>query len=247
MIQKKGRFFELDLIRSFAIVGMVIYHLLFDLTLIFSVNIPVESGLLLYLARATAITFLVLVGISLVIYFDSLNGKILKKFRGIFKRSLFILFFAYLITFVTSILFPNESIEFGILHLIGFSMLLSFPFLIIKSKILPIISAMFIAIISILIKFPNSNNLVFIPFGVYPQNFASLDYFPIIPWFTVILIGVFIGKIYHPWRLKQNLFAKCTKTQSFLQFTGQNSLLIYLIHQPIIYSVLLSIKLIIQK
>ena len=63
------RFWEIDFLRGIAIIMMVIYHLLYSLHYFSHYNINVYSGFWLYFARATAITFLFLVGVSLAVSF----------------------------------------------------------------------------------------------------------------------------------------------------------------------------------
>jgi uncharacterized membrane protein len=73
-----------------------------------------------------------------------------------------------------------------------------------------------------------------------PAVFVTVDYFPLLPWLGVVSLGLFAGKIlytdykrrYYLPDLSQSLL---TRTFGFL---GRHSLLIYLIHQPIIIIVL---------
>ncbi|MCX6569388.1 MAG: heparan-alpha-glucosaminide N-acetyltransferase domain-containing protein, partial [Candidatus Aminicenantes bacterium] len=72
-------------------------------------------------------------------------------------------------------------------------------------------------------------------FGLPSQSFSSLDYFPLIPWFGVFLIGVALGKSVYaskrsllPWRMPP----------TFVNFAGRHSLIIYIVHQPVIMGVL---------
>ena len=242
MTANKARFVEIDILRSLAIIGMVLYHLLFDLVIIFSFRIPVTSGFLDFFAKSIATTFLLLVGISAVINYErqfvDTNTKLLLQI----KRGFNILILAYLISITTFFLFPYDYISFGILHLIGYSTILIFPFLYHKSTIIPLALSVALLFVSGVFLSLSSNNLLLIPFGIVPPNYASLDYFPIFPWFSIILIGVVIGKIYYPWRKSKNYFVKVSKPLSILQKISRRSLLIYLIHQPIMFPILLLIK-----
>jgi uncharacterized membrane protein len=69
-----------------------------------------------------------------------------------------------------------------------------------------------------------------------PDYYAS-DYFPLIPWFGVVLLGLFLGNTLYS-ENGRNFFLPDWGDLlpfRFLQFLGRNSLLIYMIHQPILY------------
>jgi uncharacterized membrane protein len=81
-----------------------------------------------------------------------------------------------------------------------------------------------------------------LPLGFQPQEFASFDYFPILPSFGVVLLGIALGNwLYSKGKRAfdfsegKNAIAKCPA------FFGRHSLIIYLLHQPVIIAVLLLI------
>ena len=61
------RFWEVDFLRGWAIVLMVLFHLAFDLNYFGAQQIELTSGFWFYLARFTASLFLLLVGVSLTL------------------------------------------------------------------------------------------------------------------------------------------------------------------------------------
>ncbi len=67
---------------------------------------------------------------------------------------------------------------------------------------------------------------------------AGSDYFPLFPWFFVFLAGTFVGK----WAAAGQ-FPKWTRKSHipFLSAVGQHSLIIYVVHQPVIYGVCLAL------
>src|SRR3989338_3628644 len=78
-----------------------------------------------------------------------------------------------------------------------------------------------------------------LPLGLAPENYNYIDYFPIFPWIGVILIGLFFGSVlYHGHKRKISIPDYSSRTK-LLQFLGRNSLLIYLVHQPVIIATLL--------
>jgi uncharacterized membrane protein len=76
--------------------------------------------------------------------------------------------------------------------------------------------------------------------GVVPNQFSTLDYFPLLPWFGVVLLGVFIGNgVYkNNTRVFQLKDYSHTIVVRGLCFLGRYSLIIYLLHQLIIVGLL---------
>jgi uncharacterized membrane protein len=76
--------------------------------------------------------------------------------------------------------------------------------------------------------------------GFVPYNFYTLDYFPIFPWFGLVLIGIFLGNKFY--QDGKRGFKLPDLSGSFivdlLGTLGRNSLAIYLVHQPIIVATL---------
>ena len=122
------RYIEIDLVRGIAVVMMVLYHLLFDLWFLSMYQIPVTTGFWKYFAVATASLFLILVGISVTI--SAAHAEKLLSRRDFYlkfvRRGIVILLVAAGITFATWWYLSGEGfIIFGILHLIGFSIILA--------------------------------------------------------------------------------------------------------------------------
>jgi uncharacterized membrane protein len=75
--------------------------------------------------------------------------------------------------------------------------------------------------------------------GLKTPSFYTLDYFPLLPWFGVVLIGLFLGQKIYP-----ALQAKYLKKQQNplllnpIVFIGKHSLIIYIVHQPILFILL---------
>lgn len=237
------RFWEIDVLRGLAILMMVTYHLIFDLTYfgIFSFN--VSSGIWWWFARITAFIFLFLVGISLTLSYTrvELMGPQKEKkslFPKYLKRGVKIFSLGLLITLATWIFIPVDFIVFGVLHFIGIAIILEYPFL--KKKYLNLIfGIIFIVCGLVLAQFTVSYPWL-LWLGLKPAEFVTVDYFPLLPWLGVVSLGLFAGKILYPnYKRRFHLpdLSKNPFTEIF-SFLGRHSLLIYLIHQPILILIL---------
>ncbi|VUT26625.1 MAG: hypothetical protein MOIL_01641 [Candidatus Methanolliviera sp. GoM_oil] len=191
------RFWEIDFLRGLAIIMMVVFHLLYDLTYFGGFNFNLHSGFWLYFARATATIFIFLVGVLLTPSF-SISKKIQnlrkKLYLKYLKRGLRIFSWGLIITLMTWIFLRDGFVRFGILHLIGISIILTHPFLKLRYwNLLP-----GIAFISLGIHLKNFTFgfLWLVCLGFMPDHFYTVD-FPNFPWFGVVLIGVFFLQIYY--------------------------------------------------
>jgi len=110
---------------------MILFHSVFDLDYFGVREVDIHSGFWFYFARLTASLFLLLVGVSLVLSHSRAERLArAEQFRfRLLKRSIWIFSWAMGITLVTRLLFGDGFIVFGVLHLIGVSLLLAYPFL----------------------------------------------------------------------------------------------------------------------
>ncbi len=220
---------------------MIFFHILYDLNFFSITNFRIYSGILLYIARLSASIFVVLVGISLSISYSRVENRlktndIIMKF---IKRGLKTLILGVVISVITWFYIPRGFVVFGILHFIGLSIILSLIF--IRYRYINIIFGSFFIIVGLYLKTLTFNFNILIPLGFIPNNFWTIDYFPLFPWFGIILIGISIGNLIYPnfkrkyeiKDLSKNLFVK-----SFC-FLGRNSLFIYFLHQPIIIGLIM--------
>jgi uncharacterized membrane protein len=229
------RFWEIDLLRGIAIIMMIASNLITDLQ--YFANYP-SSPFWWAFARTTAFIFIFLVGLSLTISYarvkDSLSARKL-HFKYI-KRGLYIFGLGLIITLATFIFIRTDFIIFGVLHLIGISIILAYPFLKIK-KYWSLVFGLLFILAGALIKNLEVSSLWLLWTGLVPAGFRSIDYFPLLPWFGVVLLGLFFGKILYP-SGKSMVSLACPKPANPLCFIGRHSLIIYFIHQPILLSFL---------
>jgi uncharacterized membrane protein len=238
---KMQRFWEIDTLRGIAILMMIVYHVLFDLTYFGFTSTDLNALPILVFLYPIGTLFLLLVGVSLTLSYNRvkqtldknrLRMKYLKRGGSIFGLGL-------LITLVTWVYPHHGFIIFGVLHCIGLSILLGYLF--IRSRL----SALLIGVLCIGIGvFLRVSVTVDFPWllwlGVVPTSFYTLDYFPLFPWFGVVLLGIFLGN---------SLYQNNTRVFSLqdhstfvgtrlLCFLGRHSLVIYLLHQLVIVGIL---------
>jgi uncharacterized membrane protein len=235
------RFIEIDIVRGIAVIMMVIYHLLFDLWFFSLYGIPVTTGFWKYFAVATASLFLILVGVSVTI--SAAHAEKILSGRNFYlkfvRRGITILLVAAGITLITWWYLGGEGfIIFGILHLIGFSIILS-PLFFHRGKKTLLAGA--VVIVAGLLLMQVHGPVYLIPLGVFPESFYSVDYTPIFPWFGMVLAGIFLGETLYPEGRRGFTLPQfpvtgkiATYPGTILGFLGKHSLIIYIIHQPVI-------------
>ena len=236
-----SRYHFLDSIRGLTLISMILYHLVWDLMYLFGKNhiFPVEA--VYYWQQSICRTFILLSGFCWSL------GK--RKVR----RGILVLLGGTLIFTVTSIIYPQQPILFGILHMLGLSMLLLIPLDKMIKRIPTSIGffgclGLFILLKDIQYGFIGIEDWKWISvpkewyrdsftacLGFPGPDFYSVDYFPILPWFFLFVAGYYL---YRYIENKEAILEKLKWGIPGLNFLGENSLLIYLIHQPIIYGIL---------
>ncbi len=233
------RFGEIDLLRALAILLMIVYHTVYDLSAFFAFPIDPRSFGWLLLERITAHLFLLIVGVSFAVSWEKLERKgtsynaRLKKYA---LRALAILVCGMLVSLATAIVDPHTYVRFGILHLIAASVLL-LPFFF-TLRAWNFLLGMIVIMIAPVVHDVSVSTSLLLPLGIAPSTFASVDYFPLFPWFGTVLIGASLGNLLYGRSLLQIHLPLEKPWQRALTFPGRYSLLIYLVHQPIILALL---------
>ncbi len=231
-MKRSSRIWELDALRGFCILGVVLIHLLYDLQVLFS--IPVHSGpLLRFVQRYGGTVFVVLSGLCVTLGSHSL------------RRGLILLACGMGITLVTALLtaagFSYILIRFGILHLLGTCMVLWPLFRKLPTTALAALGVVLTAVGYRFTRMTVSVPWLF-PLGLPAADFYSADYFPLLPYFGWFLLGAVLGRLLY--RDRTTLFPGHTENLlpvRFFRRCGQHSLAIYLVHQPILLGLLLLI------
>jgi uncharacterized membrane protein len=239
--QLTERFWEIDFLRGIAILMMITYHLYFDLNYFGVITTNLYSLPVLLFLYPIGTLFLLLVGISLTLSYSrtqphlttqQLRKKFLVRGLGIFGLGL-------IITLVTWVYPHNGFIVFGVLHCIGLSIILACPFVRLRIPAL-ILGFLCIIVGLILLTTVTVGYPWLLWLGVVPFNFVTLDYFPLLPWFGVVLIGIFLGNSLYKNNTRTiplNDYSKFSAIRG-LCFLGRHSLIIYLLHQLVIIGLL---------
>jgi len=230
------RFWELDSLRAIAIAMMVVFHTLFLLngSRIYSVN--VYSGFWWWFARITAGIFIFIVGISLTI-----SSSKSPQIRRFLLRGIKVFALGLGITLVTWITLQDKYVLFGILHLIGIVIIIGY--FCVRFRLLNL--ALGIGCIAAGIYL---HNLRFsfgwlLWLGLLPEGYFPADYFPLLPWLGIALLGIFFGKMLYPnGNRRFNVREFHSPITKPLCFMGRHSLIIYLIQWPIVMGILLALK-----
>ena len=237
----RERFWEIDALRGIAVVAMILYHFSYDLAFfagLFDVGF-FRSGLGLGAGRVLGGSFVFLAGLSLTLSYGRTTasrppGEGL--FRKYLSRGLRIFSYGMAITLVTWIFLPNGTIVFGILHLIGVSIILAYPFLTLKYPNVALGAACIAA--GVLLRGLDVQSPWLVWLGTDP-TFFMLDYWPIFPWFGVMLLGVAAGNaLYGDRRKRAAPPIPRPRTVRPLAFLGRHSLTVYLVHQPVLLAAL---------
>ena len=237
------RFWEIDFLRGMAVLMMISYHFIFDLSYFGILSFNIYSGFWWFFARITASIFIFLAGLSLYLSYSRTklrDDNVSEKKLGIkyLKRGMKIFALGLVITLATWIFIPGDFIIFGVLHFIGIAIILQYPFL--KYKYLNLgLGLMCIALGIYLANFTFDFNWL-LWLGFRPQNLFTVDYFPILPWLGVVSLGIFAGNIlYHNYQRRFKIpDLSSSPPISVFTFLGRNSLIIYFIHQPILIALL---------
>jgi uncharacterized membrane protein len=225
----------IDAARGLAVLMMVVYHIIFDLDYFGMMSIDLFSPPLLIFQRIIGSSFLIIAGISMGIS-DKREGEGNTKH---ILRALKLGAVAALITIATWI-YPHEGfITFGIIHLMALSALIGPGFFGFGKWNVPL--GLAILIIGSIPPGLESDSPYLFWLGLPSPEYTALDYYPLLPWFGMVLIGIYAGRKFFPGGKSVTTLPKLP-LQDALEAAGKNSLAIYLAHQPLIIAVLLLIQ-----
>lgn len=238
----KQRYHILDEIRGITLCSMILYHAVWDLVYIFGYNWKwYQSDMAFLWQQSICYTFILLSGFCVSL------GK------NKVKRGLVVFGAGILISLVTELFMPQNRIRFGVLTLLGSCMLIAALAERINVTIWGIIINLLLFILTRRINYGVLGfadvTVARLPrflynlgdFGNYlgftEQTFFSTDYFSLFPWLFLFLTGYYFYK----WMEEKQWLSSMTKAPSlgvWWRPIGRYSLIIYLLHQPVVYGLL---------
>lgn len=240
--KENKRYYLLDSLRGISIVSMVAFHLCYDIFMMYGLNTD------WYFYPMTTVWER-----SICVVFILLSGMCLNFSRNGIKRGIFLNLAGFAVTAVTVIAEPEYAVWFGVLNLLGCSMMIVSVLSESLKKIRPL-SGVLISLLlyAVLYDVPNGcigffgfdfirlpdflyscKYLAFL--GLPSSDFWSTDYFPLIPWIFLFTVGFYLWNF-----IKEKNLAKYFEFKiPVFDKIGKYSLWIYLAHQPIIIGILM--------
>lgn len=239
-VTTKTRLHLLDALRGFLMIHMIAFHGMWNLVYLFGVRAPWYRSAAGYIWQQFICWSFIL-----------LSGFCWSMSRNHLKRGLMVFGGGAVVSLVTCLLMPESRILFGVLTCIGSCMLLMIPFEKLLRTIPAGIGAAAAFALFALLRNCAQGTLGFeklvighLPDTLYrnyltaylgfPQpSFFSTDYFPLIPWFFLFVTGYFLFRLTSEKGWNEKLFAR--GQFPLLNFLGRHSLMVYLLHQPVLY------------
>ncbi len=280
--EKKSRVIEVDLLRGFPIFIVVLYHLSVDMTMIPSIASNYSKVIVNYPTLESLISFCGALGSNSIVH-----TYLVPLFAGMFlfacgiscalsrsnlKRSLILLLLSLLLSLGTLalsyILGMDLFIPWGILHIMGFSVLIYSLMELLATKVfkkkmhplIPLAIGLIIFFVGLMLQnginingrsytWPSKTitlsnlssplDIILSALGIYKNN---VDWWPILPFMGLIFIGIGIGLALYGEKktsyLKPGLYQIPLKPFAFI---GSHTLWVYILHQPIALIVLVCV------
>ncbi len=239
-IGRNNRAGFLDLLRGFAIIYVMLYHLLYDLIFFGGMDLPFFFTN--WWETVHQIFLVVLFGVS---------GVCAGFSKNVLRRGATLFLMGELLTIGTAILMPDDIIVFGVLSCFGAIMLIygvispllkklpnivvfvAFALLTVVFFDFPRNESLFLLFAKVQLDMPDNINYLY-PIGITASGFRSADYFPLIPYGFIFLAGTAFSDYVKSGQLP-NFFYK--SKLPVINFLGRYSLWAYIIHQPVFMAI----------
>ena len=226
------RIWELDALRGLALLGMMGIHFVYDLVDLFGVWNWQQPAWYLFFKNNYGAVFFLISGISVTLG------------RCPVKRGAQVFLCGFLCTGVTLGMYllgfagKGIIIYMGVLQCLGLCMMLWPLFRRCPDWALTALGlAMTIA--GWYLRTQAFPFWLLTPLGFAPYGFTSSDYFPLLPNLGYFLLGAVVGRQVYAGR--KSLFPRETPPLGLFRWMGRHSLMVYLLHQPVLAAIVAAI------
>jgi uncharacterized membrane protein len=227
------RLLGLDIARSAALLGMVCFHIVFDLQMFGYLPFGTTLHPVFYWhARLVAGSFLFLAGVSLWLA----HGQGI-RWPAFWRRWIKLVAAAALVTVATYVALPEYFVYFGILHCIAASSLIGLFALRLPAAAVAVLGAVII-VASYILPDPAFNAPLLRFIGLATEPAMTVDFEPLFPWVGPFLLGLASAKWASARGLLHRLTLPDTPALRRLALPGQHSLMVYVVHQPILIALI---------
>lgn len=229
----QSRLVSLDIARTAALLGMVCFHLVFDLQMFGHLPYGTTATPFFYWhARLVAGSFIFLSGVSLWLA----HGAGL-HWPAFWRRWIKLAAAAALVSAATYAAFPAYFVYFGILHSLALSSLVGVMFLRLPALAT---AAAGVAVMAASYHLPsdafNAPLLRFLGLAAIPAE--TIDFEPVFPWVGPFLLGLAAARLASRLNLWPAVALPDRPWIRALAWPGRHSLMIYLLHQPVLMGVI---------
>jgi len=212
---------------------MVCFHIVFDLQMFGYLPFGTTLHPVFYWhARLVAGSFLFLAGVSLWLA----HGQGI-RWPAFWRRWIKLVAAAALVTVATYVALPEYFVYFGILHCIAASSLIGLLALRLPATAVAALGAV-IMVASYILPDPAFNAPLLRFIGLATEPAMTVDFEPLFPWVGPFLLGLASAKWASARGLLHRLALSDTPVLRRLAWPGQHSLVVYLIHQPILIALI---------
>ncbi len=266
------RFAGIDYARGMLVIAMIVYHAVYCLVSFAIIAVDLYQGFWWWFPRCIAAGFIVISGMSL-----AAARSRAYTFKQIVKRSGKLAFFAGLVSLATFIAFGHQYfVFFGILHLLAVASIIAWPLAKPLSNQGLQFARMLLGFAVLAAGLWLGTMRFAFPWlawlGFRPENLYPVDYEPLLPWFAWFVFGTVLYKpfsalshhfsnqsypelhkgataIASPHTAQNQKSAPALYKWLFtaLSWLGRHSLIIYLLHLPILYGLSWLLSLVLRK